>query len=199
MLQFSKISLVVVFCAVAVLVAPPAARAEPQIQVFFKDVPQLSPPPTGKGGTVTFSGTINTSTTPFTVSLTGTSNQASGGAQGALQLMAMVTGGGKDTITIQLTDTNYTQTGPTEFREKVHGTITGAGSVKFQAFLNNSGMVTSLDLLGPFPRGRKDATYSGSSSTNVTGTSQYSMTLSSAITGGDVSFTFFATNTQNTQ
>jgi hypothetical protein len=119
-----------VSCGVAILVAPPTAQAEPQIQFLLNDVAQLARPLTGTNGVVTASG-IKVGT--FTVSLNGSSNSGSQGSQGILQLTATVTGGGPlDVLIIVLTDTAYTQAGNAIFAESVQGTITGPAS--FLAF-----------------------------------------------------------------
>jgi hypothetical protein len=97
------------------------------------------------------------------------------------------------------------------FADNVQGTITGKGSVSFEAFLdfNNQpfgGILAIpplnptgpfLPLLGPFkdPRKPPDASYSGSGSQQVTDTSPSSTTAESQVSGGDVSFTFVVTNT----
>jgi hypothetical protein len=224
MLRFSKILTVAILGAYAMLAAPPAAHAQvrtfqPRILVFTNGGMQAAF--TGNGGMVT-SGTIAVG--PFTVTLTGLSDPKFGSKAppkaAGLELIATVTGGGPtDQLTILLTDTGYRQTGPATFADSVVGTITGPGSVDFRAFLDFSdtpfgmpggeggGRGASLTIPGspfmdtslitqPNPFNTTlDSAYSGSQSTMVTDTAPYSMTLQSVITGGDVTFTFFATNT----
>jgi hypothetical protein len=207
MLRFIKISLLVVHCGVAILVALPAAHAEPQIQLVLNGVPQLTPPITGINGVVNFGILVNGVLQPlpvgrFMVSLTGTSNSP-GGTQGTLQLMGTVTGGHRlDRLKIQLTDTGFTQKGKAIFAETVQGTITGKGSIRFQAFLDKNNLPFGglnptgpfLPVLGPYVDPKKDASYSGSGSEQVTDTSPSSTTSESTVTGGDATFTYVVTN-----
>jgi len=134
------------------------------------------------------------------VTLKGHTNEANN-TNGVLELTANITGGGPtETLTILLTDTDFRQTGPSFFAENVAGTITGPGLITFAAFLDTNGKpfatttgTNHLPLLGPF--GDPDAPISGSDSTMVTDTTSYSMTSQTAVTGGDVNFTFTLTNT----
>jgi hypothetical protein len=138
----------------------------------------------------------------FIVTLNGHTNEANN-TNGVLQLIADITGGGPtETLTILLTDTDFRQHGSATFAENVTGNIIGPGSVTFQSFFDLSDTAFStvhatshLSLLGPYPPAPPDASFSGSNATMVTDSSNYSMTLDSTVTGGDVTFTFTATNT----
>jgi hypothetical protein len=199
MLRFSKISLLVAFCGVALLAAPPTAHADLELLIVAPDGAMSTFTDTNEGtpGTVTANGKFGT----FSVNLTGNSNLTTG----QLALSASISGGSsKNTLTIQLTETHFVGTGTaTPFSEVVNGSIKGPGFAKFQAFLDLSDRlfgiqgdsVTPLPLLGPF-KDPTDAPISGSGSTTVTvtNTSSYSMTLSSTIKSGDVIFTSSATN-----
>ena len=199
MLGFSRISLVVVFCGVAFLMAPPAAQANPPeirlIDVNGTTVTTLSFH--GQNGSVTIQ---NVAIGGFIVSLEGHAHLR---PSGVLQLTATITGGGPtERLTILLTNTNYPQTGLSTFAENVTGTITGPGSVTFGAFLDQNDQpfaiaqsTNHLSLLGPYPPAPPDAPISGSDATTVTDTTTYSMTSQTTIIGGDVNFTFTVTNT----
>jgi hypothetical protein len=178
----------------------------------------LTQPIIGSNGVVTFGSLVHgilrpLPVGPFKVSLTGKSNL--GTKQGQLELIATVTGGSPlDTLIILLTETNYPQAGNAVFADSVQGTITGPGSVKFNAFLDFKNQpfggileIPPLTPTGPFlpPLGpfkdpppkqhRPDAAYSGSGSQQVMDTSPSSTTAASQVSGGDVSFTFVVTNT----
>jgi len=217
MWRLSKISGLAVFCGVAMLVAPPTAHAEPQLQFVLNGVAFLTQPITGSNGVVTFGTLVHgllkpLPVGPFMVSLTGQSHLGRKNGVGQLKLMATITGGGPlDTLTILLTETNYPQAGNAIFADNVQGTITGPGSVRFQAFLDFTnrpfgGILAIppqkptgpfLPLLGPFIDPHEDASYSGSGSQQVTDTSPSSTTAQSQVNGGDVTFTFVVTNTVN--
>src|SRR5262249_42768334 len=143
-LRFSKIVCLVVFCGLAILVAPPTAHAEPQIQFLLNGVAFPPQPITGINGVVTFGNLVEgilqpLPVGPFLVSLTGQTELGIKNGVGQLQLIATVTGGGRrDTLTILLTETNYPQSGNAIFADSVMGTITGKGSVAFNAFLDSS-------------------------------------------------------------
>jgi hypothetical protein len=199
MSRFKKISLIVVFCGVALFMAPLAAHASgPDINLIDVNgttVTKLSF--RGQNGTVSVQ---NVAIGGFTVSLLGQVHLV---PDGVLELTAAITGGGpRETLTILLTNTDYPRTGLSTFLENVTGTITGPGTVTFEGFLDQNDQPFStthgtshLPLLGPY--GDPDAPISGSDTTTVTDTMMYSMTSQTMVTGGDVSFTFTLRNTPN--
>jgi hypothetical protein len=203
---FSKSLRLAIFFCVAIIAVPSPAPAQIQGRLIYGHFPDphvTVPIPAGGGivSTHTPNGNVPIKIGTFTVSIfLGTSSGKLPNQTAMMEMKAVVTGGTLgEVLTLQLTDTGFSQTGLNSFFEGVSGTITGAGSVSFQAFKDFTntpfGMAGAPNgatpgLLGPFP----DLGFAQSMAVAVQDNSDYSMTMQAVINGGDVSFDFVSTD-----
>jgi len=186
MLRFSKMSLLVVFCGVAILVAPPAAHAASAIElkVNGNSVGTLNE----DGSEITFSGTVQVdASTTATLNLRGETNAVSINARkGDLNFVGSVTFSASTTtpLVINVSATNYPQ--PLNM-----ATLTGSGTINGGTVISETAL-TGVSTVNP--RLTNSFSIIGSGSTTITNTKPpYSMAIGIGITNTQSSsFTFDA-------